>query len=156
MKQLDTRVRAPAPCPRGHALPASSICVSGIAFPELRLTTRSSPSKIRTCVHVSLHNVSTPSIQARTVSTDGVDQAAGLFRLMGDPTRLTIILSCLDGPASVGDIAASLDISASLVSHHLRLLRAARVLRAERRGRQIFYSPLDQHIQCVSMVQELL
>lgn len=93
--------------------------------------------------------MSTPSIQARTVSTDGVDQAADLFRLMGDPTRLTIILSCLDGPTSVGDIAASLDISASLVSHHLRLLRAARVLRAERRGRQIFYSPLDLHIQCV-------
>ena len=49
----------------------------------------------------------------------------------------------------MGEIAASLELSPSLVSHHLRLLRAARVLRAERRGKQMFYSAADQHIQCV-------
>lgn len=78
-----------------------------------------------------------------------VAHVADLFRLMGDPTRLRIILVCLRHPTSVGEIAEELDASPSLVSHHLRLLRAARVLRAERRGKQIFYSALDQHIQCV-------
>lgn len=78
-----------------------------------------------------------------------VSELADLFRLMGDPTRLRIILSCLSGPASVGDIAVRVDASPSLVSHHLRLLRAARLVRSERRGRQIFYSPRDQHIRCV-------
>lgn len=78
-----------------------------------------------------------------------VAHVADLFRLMGDPTRLRIILVCLRHPTSVGEIADELDASPSLVSHHLRLLRAARVLRAERRGKQIFYSALDQHIQCV-------
>ena len=74
---------------------------------------------------------------------------ADLFRLMGDPTRLRIVLVCLQEPINVGDIAARLDLSQSLVSHHLRLLRAARVLRAERRGKQMFYSAMDDHIQCV-------
>jgi DNA-binding transcriptional ArsR family regulator len=74
---------------------------------------------------------------------------ADLFRLMGDPTRLRIILTCLREPISVGEIAARLDLSQSLVSHHLRLLRAARVLRVERRGKQMFYSALDDHIECV-------
>jgi DNA-binding transcriptional ArsR family regulator len=78
-----------------------------------------------------------------------VSELADLFRLMGDATRLRIILSCLSGPASVGDIAIRVDASPSLVSHHLRLLRAARLVRSQRRGRQIFYSPCDQHIQCV-------
>lgn len=78
-----------------------------------------------------------------------VSELADLFRLMGDATRLRIILSCLGGPASVGEIAANVEASPSLVSHHLRLLRAARLVRAERRGRQIFYSPRDQHIRCV-------
>ena len=64
-------------------------------------------------------------------------------------TRLRIILTCLADPTSVGEIAAQLDLSPSLVSHHLRLLRAARVLRAERRGKQMFYSALDSHIQCL-------
>lgn len=80
---------------------------------------------------------------------DTIGHLADMFRLMGDPTRLRIILSCLDEPISVGDIAAQLDSSPSLVSHHLRLLKAARVLRSERRGKQIFYSALDQHIRCV-------
>ena len=82
-------------------------------------------------------------------SEDAIVQLADLFRLMGDPTRLRIILTCLDVPISVADIAARLDLSPSLVSHHLRLLKAARVLRGERRGKQIFYSALDAHIHCV-------
>lgn len=80
---------------------------------------------------------------------DTIGHLADLFRLMGDPTRLRIILTCLEEPISVGDIAARLDSSPSLVSHHLRLLKAARVLRSERRGKQIFYSALDEHIRCV-------
>jgi ArsR family transcriptional regulator len=72
-----------------------------------------------------------------------------MFRLMGDGSRLRIILACLGEPVCVGDIAQQLGLSGSLVSHHLRLLRAARVLRSQRRGRQIFYSVADEHIRCV-------
>ncbi|MAT64197.1 MAG: transcriptional regulator [Gammaproteobacteria bacterium] len=88
-------------------------------------------------------------IARQAPSEEQVAHVADLFRLMGDPTRLRIILVCLKHPTSVGEIATELDASPSLVSHHLRLLRAARVLRAERRGKQIFYSALDRHIQCV-------
>jgi len=76
-------------------------------------------------------------------------QLAEMFHLMGDPTRLRIILACLQGPTSVGTIAETLDLSASLVSHHLRLLRAARVMRGQRRGKQIYYAVADEHISCV-------
>jgi ArsR family transcriptional regulator, lead/cadmium/zinc/bismuth-responsive transcriptional repressor len=82
-------------------------------------------------------------------SEDTIVQLADLFRLMGDPTRLRIILACLAEPINVGDIAERLGLSPSLVSHHLRLLKAARVLRSERRGKQIFYSALDDHVRCV-------
>lgn len=90
-----------------------------------------------------------PASLPRTVTEERVAELADLFRLMGDATRLRIILSCLAGPASVGEIAARCGASASLVSHHLRLLRAARLVRGERRGRQIFYSPRDEHVRCV-------
>lgn len=89
-----------------------------------------------------------PALNA-SLADERVAELADLFRLLGDGTRLRIILSCLAGPSSVGEIAALAGASPSLVSHHLRLLRAARLVRSERRGRQIFYSPRDQHIQCV-------
>ena len=58
---------------------------------------------------------------------DYVQQLADLFALLGDVTRLRIILTCLGSPTSVGEIAQKLGLSSSLVSHHLRLLRAARL-----------------------------
>ena len=78
-----------------------------------------------------------------------VQQLADLFTMLGDVTRLRIILECLAEPISVGEIADRLGLSYSLVSHHLRLLRVARLLRSERKGKQMFYSPLDNHVQCV-------
>ncbi|MCX7932757.1 MAG: metalloregulator ArsR/SmtB family transcription factor [Rhodovarius sp.] len=77
-----------------------------------------------------------------------------MFRLMSDPTRLKIILACVDAPAAVGEMAERLSISGSLVSHHLRLLRAARLLQAERRGRQVFYVVGDPHIR--SMLSDMV
>jgi len=76
-------------------------------------------------------------------------ELADLFRLLGDPTRLRIVLTCLDAPTAVGEIADRLELSASLVSHHLRLLRAARIVRAERHGKQVFYAAADDHVRCV-------
>lgn len=80
---------------------------------------------------------------------DLTTQLADTFRLLGDASRLRIVMGCLDGPLAVGDIAARLDLSQSLVSHHLRLLRAARLVRSERRGKQVFYSVADDHIRTV-------
>lgn len=80
---------------------------------------------------------------------NSVAQLADLFHLLGDPTRLRIVLSCLPAPIAVGDIAASLQLSSSLVSHHLRLLRAARIVKAERQGKQVFYTTADAHISGV-------
>ncbi len=74
---------------------------------------------------------------------------AEVFHLMGDPSRLSILLFVLDGPRAVAEIAAATGLSASLVSHHLRLLRAGRLVRAERRGKQVFYTVDDAHIRSV-------
>ncbi len=84
-----------------------------------------------------------------SLDDDTLSQLAEMFRLMGDPTRLRVILSCLPGPSSVGDMARRLGLSSSLVSHHLRLLRAARVLRGRRRGKQVYYGVADRHISRV-------
>lgn len=71
---------------------------------------------------------------------------AETYRLLGDPTRLRVLLACLSAPIAVGDIARTVNASPSLVSHHLRLLRAARLVRGTRRNRQVFYETADEHI----------
>ena len=80
---------------------------------------------------------------------DKAVQLAEIFHLIGDPSRLRIVFACLEEPVCVSDIAAQLSLSQSLVSHHLRLLKAARLLDSERRGQQIFYWAADQHIRHV-------
>ena len=78
---------------------------------------------------------------------DQAIEIAEIFHLLGDPTRLRIVICCLDEPRNVGEIAETVGASASLVSHYLRLLRAARLVRADRRGKQVFYVAADQHVQ---------
>lgn len=74
-------------------------------------------------------------------------QLAEIFHLLGDPNRLSIVLRCLDEPIGVGDLADSLGLSQSLVSHHLRLLRAARLVRGERDGKFVRYVAADDHVR---------
>ena len=80
---------------------------------------------------------------------DRTTEMAEVFRLLGDPTRLRVVLTCLQELRSVGEIAVAVGVSPSLVSHHLRLLRAGRLVRAERRGRQVFYGAADNHVRCI-------
>lgn len=82
------------------------------------------------------------------ITDDQAVELADMFRLLGDPSRLRVVLTCLARPICVSDIALLTRLSPSLVSHHLRLLRAARILRAERHGKQVFYTFADQHVLC--------
>jgi len=82
-----------------------------------------------------------------------IAQLAETFGLLADPTRLSIVLACRDVELSAGQIAETLGLSASLTSHHLRLLRATRMVRAQRRGRQTFYTLVDA---CVHDVLETM
>jgi DNA-binding transcriptional ArsR family regulator len=89
-----------------------------------------------------------------TLSDDHAVALADLFRLLGDPSRLRIVVSCLRKPLAVSDIADKLGLSVSLVSHHLRLLKGARLVRAERQGKQIFYGADDMHVR--RMVEDMV
>jgi len=92
---------------------------------------------------------SSPPDSPEDRSADTIVPLADLFRLLGDPTRLRIVLACVDERRAVGAIAQALGLSPSLVSHHLRLLRAARIVRAERQGKQVFYLAADRHISAM-------
>ena len=75
-----------------------------------------------------------------------IDGLTEIFRVLGDPTRLRILDALSRGELCVGDLAARLGATESAVSHQLRLLRTARIVRTRRDGRMIFYSLDDTHV----------
>lgn len=85
---------------------------------------------------------------------DDAAELSEIFHLLGDPSRLRIVYACLGAPINAGALADGLGLSASLVSHHLRLLKAARILDSDRRGRQIFYVASDDHIR--DMIRDMV
>lgn len=95
-----------------------------------------------------------PSKQSKKADDDRAPELADLFRLLGDASRLRIVIACLDTPVAVSAIADGLGLSLSLVSHHLRLLRAARLVRGLREGKQVFYQVADHHVR--GMITEML
>lgn len=69
-------------------------------------------------------------------------QLAVVFKALADPVRLriaSIVACCPTGELCVGDIGAQFDLSGPTVSHHLRKLREAGLLSAERRATEVFY-----------------
>lgn len=75
-----------------------------------------------------------------------VASIADLFKMLGDGTRVRILDTLAHGERCVCDIAELVGMSESAVSHQLRLLRATRLVRVRRAGRQAFYALDDHHI----------
>ena len=86
------------------------------------------------------------TIPAIEPTLEQITTIAQTYRLLGDATRLRILLVCLEGPLPVNEIARRTEASQSLVSHHLRLLRAARLVKGTRQNKQVLYEAGDDHI----------
>lgn len=74
---------------------------------------------------------------------------ADLFKLFGDSTRLRILNELFNGPMSVGDIAESLEMSQSAISHQLKSLKDNNLVASKREGKSIFYSLADDHVKTI-------
>ncbi|QKL21876.1 Zn(II)-responsive metalloregulatory transcriptional repressor CzrA [Bacillus altitudinis] len=68
------------------------------------------------------------------------------FKALSDPTRIRILHLLSQGEHSVNDIAETLNLMQSTVSHQLRFLKNLRLVKSRRAGTSIFYSPEDQHV----------
>ena len=78
---------------------------------------------------------------------DSAEQIAELFKALADPTRVGIIAQLARAEACVHDLAATLALTQSAISHQLRLLRHMHVVRARRDGRHVYYRLDDEHVR---------
>ena len=70
---------------------------------------------------------------------------ADFFKIFGDSTRVKIIFTLIDGEKCVGEIAKSLDMTQSSISHQLRTLKASSLAKVRKEGKHAFYSLCDAH-----------
>ena len=96
----------------------------------------------------------------RVPAPEGYEAAGELLRALSAPLRIHIVTELAAGPRCVHELVDALGAAQPLVSQHLRVLRGAGVVRGARRGREIAYSLIDEHIarivaDAVSHVREV-
>lgn len=74
---------------------------------------------------------------------------AELFKVFGDPTRIRILHSLTENELCVQDIADRLSMTQSAISHQLRILKQAALVRFRRDGKTIYYSLADDHVKTI-------
>lgn len=72
----------------------------------------------------------------RTVNRES---CADLLKVLADETRLDVVRQLMGGPRHVGELNESLELEQSLLSHHLRVLKEAGIVEAERDGKAVLY-----------------
>ena len=71
------------------------------------------------------------------------------FKVLGNPTRIRILLLLMEQDANVSDLAEQLGMTQSAVSHQLNLLKSNKLVRRRRDGKMIFYALVDEHVQMI-------
>lgn len=74
------------------------------------------------------------------------EKVSKLFKTISDPTRIRILYALRNETLSVTELTYVLEMTQSAVSHQLRILRDAQLVKTKRAGKEIFYSLLDNHV----------
>jgi ArsR family transcriptional regulator, lead/cadmium/zinc/bismuth-responsive transcriptional repressor len=100
------------------------------------------------CDVVVVDPVRVREVRARLLPPEEADAVADVFKVLADASRCRLVAALIEaGEICVCDLAATVQMSESNVSHHLRVLRAHGLVRGRRAGKMVFYSPDDAHIR---------
>ena len=101
---------------------------------------------IELCQEYFLHEDRREDAREGSPTEEMVYDLVELFKVFGDVTRVKIIYALLESEMCVCDIASLLDMTQSAISHQLRVLKKARLVKLRKEGKTVFYSLDDQHI----------
>jgi ArsR family transcriptional regulator len=105
------------------------------------------------------HSARPPASHTPPPPSSALTDAGELLRALAAPVRIAIVLQLRDGDRCVHELVDALDVTQPLISQHLRVLKAAGVVHGERRGREVVYGLVDDHlshivVDAVAHVQE--
>ena len=85
-------------------------------------------------------------------SEEQIERMCAAFKVLGEPSRMKILLALMGGELCVYHIAEAVGGNQSNVSHQLRILKDARIVRARRAGKNILYSVADEHVTAIVLM----
>ena len=99
-----------------------------------------------TCEVQVVHGTKVASVRSRLPDAQVLEEAAERFKVLGDPTRLKILLALSQAELCVCDLASMVGASQPAVSQHLKILRAYRFVQFRRHSRMAFYRLTDPQL----------
>ena len=98
-----------------------------------------------------MENKNTDPIEIRQElpAEEVMNEVAELYKVFGDLTRIRILCALCVKEMMVTEIAETLEMTQSAISHQLRILKASRLLRSTRKGRAVIYALADDHVRTI-------
>ena len=104
-------------------------------------------NKVENCNCNVIHNDVIEKVRENMPKEEVLYDLAEFFKVFGDSTRIKIICALFESEMCVCDLSALLGVSQSAVSHQLRTLKSARLVRYRKEGKVVYYSLDDEHIK---------
>lgn len=104
-------------------------------------------ANIPTCEHHEVHGDRVAHSREAMPPTETLYDLADFFKILGDSTRMGILFAIDREPMCVCDIAEALGMTKSAVSHQLKGLRAANLVRYRKAGKNVYYTLADDHVR---------
>ncbi|MFR5265613.1 ArsR/SmtB family transcription factor [Clostridium sp.] len=102
---------------------------------------------IENCSTTVIHGDILEEVKENLPEEETLYDLAEIFKVFGDTTRIKILCSLFEHEMCVCDMAALLNITQSAVSHQLRVLKQARLVKFRREGKVVYYSLDDEHVK---------
>ncbi|MBS5343165.1 MAG: winged helix-turn-helix transcriptional regulator [Clostridium sp.] len=110
---------------------------------------REQESALEQCDYMHLHEKVIAQVQEEMPEEEILYDLAELFKVFGDSTRIKILYVLFQSEMCVCDIAQLLNMSQSAISHQLRVLKQAQLVKYRREGKTVFYSLADAHVNTI-------
>lgn len=104
---------------------------------------------VETCEEKTIHPEQVDSVVKDLPPDEMLFDLVELFKIFGDSTRIKILYVLFEAELCVCDIAAVLGMSQSAISHQLRTIKQARLVKNRREGKTIYYSLADDHVKTI-------
>ena len=88
-------------------------------------------------------------VEERMPEEEKLYDLAELFKVFGDSTRIRILFVLFESEVCVCDLAAALNMTASAISHQLKILKSSKLVKSRRDGKSVFYSLADDHVRTI-------
>ena len=105
--------------------------------------------QVECCDFLHVHEKTVSRLKESLPGEDTLYDLTELFRIFGDSTRIKILYALFESELCVCDIASLLGMTQSAISHQLRALKNARLVKARREGKTVFYALADDHVKTI-------